>query len=68
MEIYQLMNQLAAQGVAILFISSEMPELLSLCDRTFVVREGRLVHETNRAHTTQEILAEYAFGVSRAKE
>lgn len=68
MEIYQLMNQLAAQGVAILFISSEMPEILSLCDRTFVVREGRLVHETNRAHTTQEILAEYAFGVSRAKE
>jgi ABC-type sugar transport system ATPase subunit len=64
MEIYNLINDLAAQGIAIMFISSEMPEILSLCDKTFVVRNGRLVHEVSRADTTQEILGKYAFGTN----
>ena len=63
MEIYKLINDLAEQGVAIMFISSEMPEILSLCDRTFVVREGRLVYECDRSEMTQELLAEKAFGI-----
>lgn len=63
MEIYKLINELAKQGLAIMFISSEMPEILSLCDRTFVVRNGRLVYECDRDNTTQEILAERAFGL-----
>lgn len=68
MEIYNLINSLAESGMAIMFISSEMPEILSLCDRTYVVRNGRLVHEADRAHTTQEILGEYAFGLHEAKK
>lgn len=66
-EIYKLINQLAQQGLAILFISSEMPEILSLCDRTFVVRGGRLVYECPRGETTQEVLARHAFGLAAKK-
>ena len=62
-EIYKLINDLAAQGLAILFISSEMPEILSLCDRTFVVRHGKLVFECSREEMTQEVLAQHAFGM-----
>lgn len=62
-EIYKLINDLAEKGLAILFISSEMPEILSMCDRTFVVRHGRLVHECAREDMTQEILAQHAFGL-----
>lgn len=62
-EIYKLINDLAAEGLAILFISSEMPEILSLCDRTFVVRHGKLVYECKREEMTQELLAEHAFGM-----
>ncbi len=68
MEIYKLINNLAAQGLAIMFISSEMPEILSLCDRTFVVREGKLVHECARKDTTQEVLAMHAFGLGSTKQ
>lgn len=68
MEIYNLINMLADQGIAIMFISSEMPEILSLCDRTFVVRNGQLVLEVDREHTTQEILAEYAFGMEQEEK
>ncbi|MBX3618602.1 MAG: sugar ABC transporter ATP-binding protein [Rhizobacter sp.] len=53
-EIYTLMNQLAAQGKAILMISSEMPELLGMCDRLYVMNEGRFVAEFSRAEASQE--------------
>ena len=65
-EIYKLINDLAAQGLAILFISSEMPEILSLCDRTFVVRNGRFAGEVSGPEMTQERLAELAFGIETA--
>ena len=63
MEIYKLINDLAEQGVAIMFISAEMPEILSLCDRTFGVKDGKLVYECARDQMTQELLAEKAFGL-----
>ncbi|GAA1263262.1 sugar ABC transporter ATP-binding protein [Pseudonocardia aurantiaca] len=44
-EIYALIRQLAAQGAAIVMVSSEVPEVLGLADRVLVVREGRVVHE-----------------------
>jgi ribose transport system ATP-binding protein len=44
-EIYALIRQLAAQGAAIVLVSSEVPEVLGLADRVLVVREGRVVHE-----------------------
>jgi ribose transport system ATP-binding protein len=47
-EIYELMNTLAARGVAILMISSELPELLAMSDRILVMHEGRLAGEVGR--------------------
>jgi len=63
-EIYRLIDKLAVQGLAILLISSEMPELLALSDRIMVVREGRIVFETACKDTTKEELISYAFGVA----
>lgn len=53
-EIYTLMDELARQGVGILMISSEMPELLGMCDRIHVMSEGRLVAEFSRHEASQE--------------
>lgn len=53
-EFYDIIGELAAQGRAILLISSELPELLALCDRVLVMAEGRLTAEIPRAEATQE--------------
>ncbi|NEY89528.1 multiple monosaccharide ABC transporter ATP-binding protein [Tabrizicola oligotrophica] len=53
-EIYTIMNDLAAQGRGVVMISSEMPELLGMCDRIYVMNEGRIVGELSRAEATQE--------------
>ncbi len=53
-EIYTIMNDLAAQGRGVVMVSSEMPELLGMCDRIYVMNEGRIVGELSRAEATQE--------------
>lgn len=53
-EIHRLMGELAAQGLAILMISSELPEVLGMSDRILVMREGRIVAEFSREQATQE--------------
>ena len=53
-EIYTLMVELAAAGKCIVMISSEMPELLGLCDRIYVMNEGRFVGEFAGAEASQE--------------
>jgi putative multiple sugar transport system ATP-binding protein len=53
-EIYTIMNDLAAQGRGVVMISSEMPELLGMCDRIYVMNEGRIVGEMPRAEASQE--------------
>ena len=53
-EIYTIINDLAAQGKAIIAISSEMPELLGICDRIYVMNEGRFIDEMEAADATQE--------------
>jgi putative multiple sugar transport system ATP-binding protein len=53
-EIYTLMADLAAQGKCIVMISSEMPELLGMCDRIYVMNEGRFVAEFAGSEATQE--------------
>jgi putative multiple sugar transport system ATP-binding protein len=53
-EIYGIMNDLAAQGRGVLMISSEMPELLGMCDRIFVMNEGELVTELDAKDASQE--------------
>lgn len=62
-EIYKLIDNLAKQGMAIVLISSEMPEILALCDRIHVVREGQIVFECEGKEATQELLIKHAFGV-----
>ncbi|BDF71364.1 xylose ABC transporter ATP-binding protein [Oscillospiraceae bacterium] len=53
-EIYCIMNELVAQGKAVLMISSEMPELLGMCDRIYVMNEGAVVGELTREEASQE--------------
>jgi putative multiple sugar transport system ATP-binding protein len=53
-EIYSIINELAAEGKGILMISSEMPELLGMCDRIYVMNEGKWVGEFSGAEATQE--------------
>ncbi|MFF0476283.1 multiple monosaccharide ABC transporter ATP-binding protein [Streptomyces sp. NPDC004284] len=55
-EIYTVIAELAAQGKAVLVISSELPELLGLCDRIYTMAEGRITGEAARADATQESL------------
>lgn len=55
-EIYTVIDRLASQGKAVLFISSELPELLGMCDRIYTMAEGRLTGEVARADATQEVL------------
>ncbi len=56
------MCELAADGVAILMISSELPEVLGMSDRVLVMREGRLVAEFDRAHATSEAVGAAMMG------
>jgi putative multiple sugar transport system ATP-binding protein len=58
-EIYTIVNSLAEQGKAVLVISSELPELLGLCDRIYTLSAGRITGEVPRAEATQERLMEY---------
>jgi putative multiple sugar transport system ATP-binding protein len=58
-EIYGILNQLAADGKAVLFISSELPELMGVCDRVYVLSEGKLTGEVSREEATQETLMRY---------
>lgn len=53
-EIYSIINGLAEQGKAVIIISSELPEILGMCDRVYVMNEGRFIGELSRAEATQE--------------
>lgn len=53
-EIYCIINDLVAQGKSVVMISSEMPEILGMCDRIYVMNEGRMVAEFNVEDATQE--------------
>ena len=59
-EIYQLMNQLKQNGIGVLFISSEMPEVLGIADRIIVMCDGRITGELMREEATQEKILELA--------
>jgi ABC-type sugar transport system ATPase subunit len=63
-EIYMLMRELAKQGMAVVMISSELPEVLGMSDRIIVMREGRLVGELSREDATEERVMSLATGVS----
>jgi ribose transport system ATP-binding protein len=60
------MEQLAAEGVAILFVSSEMEEILRMAERTLVMHQGRLTGELSRAQLTEETVMQLATGKATA--
>jgi inositol transport system ATP-binding protein len=62
-EIYKLMSEIVKDGKkGIIMISSEMPELLGMCDRIYVMSKGRLVTELQRNQFSQELIMQYATG------
>jgi len=65
-EIYKLMNDLARKGVGILVISSELPEVLGMCDRILVMHEGTITGELLRGEATQEAVMRLATGQKAA--
>ena len=65
-EIYQLLDELACEGKALLVVSSELPELIGLCRRILVMREGHLAGEVQRADFSEATLMRLMAGVAAA--
>jgi ribose transport system ATP-binding protein len=61
-ELYRVINELAANGAAIVMVSSEMLELIGMCDRVIVMRAGRLAGELSGPQLTEEGIIELAMG------
>ena len=55
-EIYCIINQLVAEGKSVIMISSELPEILGMCDRIYVMNEGKIVGELAGSEATQELI------------
>ena len=64
-EIYSIINTLVAQGKSILMVSSELPELLGMCDRIYVMSEGKLIGELPREQASQEIIMDMIMQASK---
>jgi rhamnose transport system ATP-binding protein len=64
-EVHRLLSELAAQGLAVLMISSDLPEVLGMADRVLVMHEGRLTAEIARAEATEESIMAAATGRTR---
>ena len=58
-EIYTIINRLASEGKAIILISSELPEILGVCDRIYIMREGKIVGEMPASEASQEKVMKY---------
>ena len=67
-EIHNLINELAKRGVGIIMISSDLPEILTLSDRIYVMREGHIVTELPGVGTTQEEIIGFAAGKEETNE
>ncbi len=59
-EIYNLMNQLKKQGIAVMFVSSEMPEVLGIADRVIVMCDGKITGEVMAKETSQNEVLKFA--------
>jgi ribose transport system ATP-binding protein len=68
-EVYELINQLVKQGVGVIMISSELPEIIGMCDQIIVLHEGRLTGELTKSEATQELILNLATGLeNQSKE
>jgi ribose transport system ATP-binding protein len=65
-EIYQLMDELAGQGIAVLFVSSELEEIIGLSDRVVVMHEGRITGELPRSELSEQRIMQLATGQTAA--
>lgn len=65
-EIYQIMNNLVEDGVGIILISSDLPELIGMSDRVLVMREGKIIVELSSGEYTQEGVLAYAAGAEKS--
>lgn len=61
-ELYAIMGKLAEQGMAVIMVSSEMPEILGMSNRVFVIRNGQIVLECQGSEATQDLLGKHALG------
>ena len=61
-EIYTVINELAKEGIAIIMVSSELPEIINMCDNVCVVRAGKLVGQLEKNQLVQEEIMKYAAG------
>ena len=64
-EIYSIINQLVSEGKSILLISSELPELIGMCDRIYIMNEGAIVGEVYKEDASQEYIMEQILKSSR---
>jgi len=64
--VHAFMRELAAQGLAVIMVSSEIPEIIGMSDRVMVMREGRQVAEFDQQQVTPELLVRNAAGISEA--
>jgi ABC-type sugar transport system ATPase subunit len=62
LEMYNIINELVDNGVGVIIISSELPEVLGMCDRILVMHEGRFDGELRYEEATQEKIMHYATG------
>lgn len=67
-EIYCIMNELVAEGKSVIMISSELPEILGMSDRIYVMNEGKMVGELKRSEATQEVIMSMILKSSRGME
>lgn len=64
-EIYEIVRRLASEGIAVVMVSSELPEVLALCDRVLVLREGKAMGELVNRDLTQEQIMAFAAGEAK---
>lgn len=62
-EIYEIMNKLAEKGIGIIMISSEMTEIIGMCDRAIIMRQGNIAGELEKSELNEDNLIQYAMGV-----
>ena len=62
-EVYAILRKIASEGIGIVMVSSELPELLSLCDRILVMHEGKMTGEIMREEATEELVMKYAAAI-----
>ena len=63
-EIYCIINQLVGEGKSVIMISSELPEILGMCDRIYIMNEGKMVGELAGSEATQELIMSHILGTA----